>query len=232
MNILLDTAQVDFIKSVNEQYPIAGVTTNPTILAKEKRPYIDILQEIISIIGSEKMLHVQALSTHAKEIVKEAQYVNKVLTGNVYIKIPVIPEGFKAMMILREMDIKVTATAVATPLQALMAAKSGASFVAPYVNRLDNISGNGAQVVTDIAKIFNTHTIKTQVIAASFKNVEQVQKVCLAGAHAVTVGEDVFTNLVQHPLTDWSVTKFIEDWESVYGKGAILGNLQGDILCI
>ncbi|AIF53039.1 transaldolase family protein [Pelosinus sp. UFO1] len=225
MNILLDTAEVDFIKSANEYYPIDGITTNPTILAKGKRPYIEILQEIVSIIGSEKMLHVQVLSTNAKEIVKEAEYVNKVLSGNIYIKIPVVPEGFKAMMALQKKNIKVTATAVSTPQQALMAAKAGASFVAPYVNRIDNISGDGVKVVADIIKIFNTHNMKAQVIAASFKNVEQVQKVCLAGTHAVTVSEDVFTNLYHHPLTDWSVNKFIEDWESAYGKGAVLGEV-------
>ncbi len=225
MNILLDSAEVKFIKSANEYYPIDGITTNPTILAKEKRPYIEILQEIVSIIGSEKMLHVQVLSTNAKEIIKEAEYVSQILNGNIYIKIPVIPEGFKAMMALRQMNIKFTATAVFTPQQALMAAKAGASFVAPYVNRIDNISGDGVKVVADIVKIFDTHHIKTQVLAASFKNVEQVQKVCLAGTHSVTLSEDVFINLYHHPLTDWSVNRFIEDWESVYGKGAILGEV-------
>ncbi|AJQ26736.1 transaldolase family protein [Pelosinus fermentans] len=225
MNILLDSAKVDFIKSANEYYPIDGITTNPTILAKEKRPYIEILQEIVSIIGSEKMLHVQVLSTNAKEIVKEAEYVSQILNGNIYIKIPVVPEGFKVMMTLQKLNIKVTATAVFTPQQALMAAKAGASFVAPYVNRIDNISGDGVKVVADIVKIFDTHHIKTQVLAASFKNVEQVQKVCLAGTHGVTVSEDVFINLYHHPLTEWSVNTFIEDWESVYGKGAILGEV-------
>lgn len=225
MKILIDTAAVDFVKSANECYPIDGVTTNPTILAKEKRPYIEILQEIVSIIGSGKMLHVQMLSTNAEGIIKEAEYVNQVLSGNIYIKIPVVPEGFKAMMALQKKNIKVTATAVFTPQQALMAGKAGASFVAPYVNRIDNISGDGVKIVADIVKIFDTHNIKAQVLAASFKNVEQVQKVCLAGTHAVTVSEDVFINLYHHPLTDWSVNKFIEDWESVYGKGAILGEV-------
>ena len=222
MKILLDTADVNYIRKMNDLFPIDGVTTNPSILAKTKRPFMEVLLGIRSVIGQEKGLHAQVLSLKAEDIIGEAEYLISKLGENTYIKIPVIPEGFKAMRILASRGIKVTATAVFTAQQALMAAKAGASFVAPYVNRIDNISGDGVQVVANIAQLFKTYDFKTEVLAASFKNVEQVHKVSLAQTHAVTIGEDVFNSLTNHPLTDWSVNKFVEDWENAYGKGTIV----------
>lgn len=222
MKILLDTANVNYIRTMNDLFPIDGVTTNPSILAKSKRPFMEVLLEIRSVIGPEKALHAQVLSLKAEDILGEAEYLISKLGKNTYIKIPVIPEGYKAMRILVGRGIKVTATAIFTAQQALMAAKAGASFVAPYVNRIDNISGDGVQVVANIAQLFETYDFKTEVLAASFKNVEQVHKVSLVHAHAVTIGEDVFDSLTKHPLTDWSVNKFVEDWEGVYGKGTIV----------
>lgn len=222
MKILLDTANVEYIKKMMDLFPLDGVTTNPSILAKTKRPFMEVLLEIRSVIGTEKGLHAQVLSLKAEDILREAEYLISKLGENTYIKIPVIPEGFKAMKILTARGIKVTATAIFTAQQALMAAKAGASFVAPYVNRIDNISGDGVQVVANIAQLFSNYDFKTQVLAASFKNVEQVHKVSLANSHAVTIGEDVFDSLTKHPLTDWSVDKFVEDWEAVYGKGTVV----------
>jgi fructose-6-phosphate aldolase 2 len=219
VKILLDTADINYVQMLHDLYPIDGVTTNPTILAKTNRHGIDVLQEIVAVIGTEKMLHVQLLSTSTNAMLEEAQTLSRMLAGNIYIKIPVILEGFRTIKALHEQGIKVTATAVFTAQQALMAAKAGADFVAPYVNRVDNISGDGVKLVADIVHIFHTYQLKTQVLAASFKNVEQVHKVCLAGADAATIGEDVFTNLTCHPLTDWSINKFIEDWEMVHGVG-------------
>jgi fructose-6-phosphate aldolase 2 len=218
MNILLDTADIDFIRKANDLYVIDGVTTNPSILAKQNIPCLDVLQEIRSILSDEKTLHAQVINRDAKGIIKEAEFLHNAFQGNIYVKIPVIPEGYKAMKYLTERNIKVTATAVFTPQQALMAAKAGASYVAPYVNRIDNISGNGVNVVADIINIFQTYHLQTQVLAASFKNTEQIQKICLAGAQAVTVNEDVFNNLFSHPLTDWSVNKFTEDWQKTYDQ--------------
>jgi fructose-6-phosphate aldolase 2 len=217
MKILLDTVDIDFIKKTNDLYVIDGVTTNPSILAKRNISCLDVLQEIRSILGEEKTLHTQVINTDAKGIIEEAEFLHNAFKENLYIKIPVTPEGYKAMKCLTERNIKVTATTVFTPQQALMAAKAGASYVAPYVNRIDNISGNGVNVVADIVTIFKMYNLPTQVLAASFKNTEQVQKICLAGAHAVTVNEDVFNNLFSHPLTDWSVNKFKDDWRKAYG---------------
>lgn len=226
MLYLLDTADVKEIKREFDIYPISGVTTNPTIISKEKRSFIDILKEIREIIGEDKMLHVQAVSTKAEEIVKEAEYLNEVIGGNLYIKIPVIPEGVKAMKILKEKGMKITATAIFTADQALMAAMAGAEFVAPYVNRIDNISGNGINVVNEIITMFSNYGLDAKVLAASFKNVQQVHEVALCGGDSVTVSPDILDSLISHPLTDWSVGRFIEDWENVYGKGKATYNVK------
>lgn len=224
MKILLDTADIHYIRKMNDLFPIDGVTTNPSILAKTKKPFMEVLLEIRSVIGQEKGLHAQVLSLKTEDILREAEFLLSKLGQHTYIKIPVIPEGFKAMRLLTDRGVKVTATAIFTAQQALMAAKAGACFVAPYVNRIDNISGDGVQVVANIVQLFQAYDFKTEVLAASFKNVEQVHKVSLAQTHAVTIGEDVFDSLTKHPLTEWSVAKFVEDWETVYGKGTIVSN--------
>lgn len=221
MLYLLDTANLEEIKKAFELYPMSGVTTNPTIISNENKSFLEILKNIREIIGKDKMLHVQAISIQADEIVKEAEYLNNIIGGNLYIKIPVIPEGIKAMKILKQKGIKITATAVFTAEQALMAAVSGAEFVAPYVNRIDNISGNGADVVAQIVTLFKNYNLKSKVLAASFKNVQQVHQVALCGGHSVTVNADIMDALLSHPLTDKSVVQFITDWESVYGKGKV-----------
>ncbi|MDP4145014.1 MAG: fructose-6-phosphate aldolase [Bacillota bacterium] len=217
MIYLLDTANLEQIKKAFEFYPMSGVTTNPTIISKENRNFLDILKEIREVIGEDKMLHVQALGATAEEIVKEAEYLSQAIGGNLYIKIPVIPEGIKAMMILKQKGMKITATAIFTAQQALMAAVAGADFVAPYVNRIDNISGSGVDVVAQIVQLFENYALDAKVLAASFKNVQQVQEVALAGGHSVTVNAEIMDALLTHPLTDWSVNQFITDWEKVYG---------------
>ncbi|MCT4605445.1 MAG: fructose-6-phosphate aldolase [Marinisporobacter sp.] len=217
MLYLLDTANLEAIKKAYNFYPMDGVTTNPTIISKEKRDFLEILKNIREIIGVESMLHVQAVSTNAEKMVEEALYLNKVIGGNLYIKIPVTKEGIKAMKILQSKGIKITATAIFTAQQALMAAMAGAEFVAPYVNRIDNISGNGVGVVDEIVQLFELYGLDAKVLAASFKNVQQVHCVSLTGAQSVTVNPEIMDKILEHPLTDWSVDQFITDWESVYG---------------
>lgn len=221
MLYLLDTADLEAIKNAYNFYPMDGVTTNPTIISKEKRNFLDILKDIRKIIGKESMLHIQPVSTNAEKMVEEAEYLNQAIGGNLYIKIPVIPEGIKAMKILKEKGIKITATAIFTAQQALMAAKAGAEFVAPYVNRIDNISGDGVRVVDEIVQLFELYNLETKVLAASFKNVQQVHSVSLTGAQSVTVNPEILDKMLEHPLTDWSVDQFIKDWESVYGDGKL-----------
>lgn len=219
MQYILDTADISFIKKAIDLYPIEGVTTNPTIIAKEKGDFKSIIKGIREVIGEDLMLHVQCLSLKAETIVKEALYIQQFAGKNVSVKIPVIPEGIKAIKILKSKNIRTTATAIFTAQQALMAANAGADYVAPYINRIDNILGDGAKVVSDIIQLFNINDISTKVLAASFKNVEQVHKVCLAGAHSVTVNKDLFEKLIYHPYTDLSIKTFISDWEGQYGKG-------------
>lgn len=168
MLYVLDTANLEQIKRAFDLYPMSGVTTNPTIISKENRNFLDILKEIREIIGEDKMLHVQAVSLKSEDIVREAEYLKKTIGGNIYIKVPVFAEGIKAMKILKKKGIKITATAIFTAQQALMAAIAGAEFVAPYVNRIDNITGNGINVVSQIVKLFVIHHIDAKVLAASF----------------------------------------------------------------
>ncbi|OPD21259.1 transaldolase [Clostridium botulinum] len=218
MLILLDTANIESIKNINDIYPLDGVTTNPTIISKEKKDFMGILREIRNVIGEEKMLHVQVIGSKAEDMIEETVYLNKKIGGNLYIKIPVTEQGIKAMKKLSKEGYKITATAIFTAQQALMAAKAGAEFVAPYVNRIDNLMGDGIKVVSDIVNIFETYNINSKVLAASFKNTEQIHNACLKGAHSVTVNEDLINQLIYHPLTDLSVDNFVKDWENQYGK--------------
>ncbi len=222
MEFFLDTANINSIKKGIEYYPISGVTTNPTIISRERTNFIELLKNIKSILGNNKSLHVQVLGTNAKNMIDEAFYINELLGDNVYIKIPVIPEGIKAMKFLSEKNIKITATAVFTPQQGLIAAKSGAAYVAPYVNRIDNISGNGINVVNEMYKLFEAEKTQAKILAASFKNVEQIHKASLAGAHSATIPLELMEYLISHPLTDASVENFIKDWEDLYGKDKTL----------
>ncbi|ACO86210.1 fructose-6-phosphate aldolase [Clostridium botulinum] len=218
MLILLDTANIESIKNINDIYPLDGVTTNPTIISKEKKDFIGILREIRNVIGEEKMLHVQVIGSKAEDMIEETVYLNEKIGGNLYIKIPVTEQGIKAMKKLSKEGYKITATAIFTAQQALMAAKAGAEFIAPYVNRIDNLMGDGIKVVSDIVNIFETYNINSKVLAASFKNTEQIHNACLKGAHSVTVNADLINQLIYHPLTDLSVDNFVKDWENQYGK--------------
>ncbi len=220
MLYLLDTADLKSIEKAFDLYPMSGVTTNPTIISKEKREFLSILKDIRGIIGQDAMLHVQAVSLKVEEIVKEAEYLNEKIGGNLYVKIPVIPEGIKAMKLLAKKGLKTTATAIFTAQQAFMAANAGAEFVAPYVNRLDNIGADGPNVVAEIVGLFEINGLDAKVLAASFKNVEQVHRVMLNGAQSVTVSPEIMDGLLKHPLTDSGVNQFVSDWEGVYGKGS------------
>lgn len=222
MLYMLDTADVAAIRHCNEFYPLAGVTTNPSIIAKEKKDFWELITEIRSIIGKEKMLHVQVTAKTADAIVEEAKLLKARLGGAFYAKIPISEEGLKATMMLGKIGIKVTMTAIFSPAQAMLAAEAGASFVAPYVNRLDNIIADGTNVVAEIVEEFRKHGLLTKVLAASFKNAEQVHKCALSGCHSVTVPADILRSLITLPMTDNAIAGFERDWERVYGNKTIL----------
>lgn len=222
MIYILDTADLAAIKHCNEFYPLSGVTTNPSIIAKEKGDFWQILKEIRGVMGNDKMLHVQTVQTTAKKMVEEAKLIKEKIGGDIYIKIPIGEEGLKAVPMIKNLGIGVTMTAIFTPAQALMAAKAGADFVAPYVNRLDNILGDGTNVVAEIVQQFEIYGLDCKVLAASFKNAEQVHRCALCRCHSVTVSADVLKSLITHPMTDAAVEGFERDWKGVYGDKTIL----------
>ena len=222
MIYILDTANLEEIKHCNEFFPISGVTTNPSIISKAKADFWPLVKSIREIIGRDKMLHVQTTQTEAEKIVKEALLLRKELGENTYVKIPVCEEGIKATKLLKDEDVGVTMTAIFTPEQALMSAVAGADFVAPYVNRLENIIGDGSKLVAEIVKEFELYKSDCKVLAASFKNAEQIHKCALSGCHSVTATYDIFKSLISHPMTDIAIEGFNKDWKSVYGEKTIL----------
>ena len=222
MLYMLDTADLSAIRHCNEFYPLSGVTTNPSIIAKQKTDFWPLVEEIRAIIGKEKMLHVQVTAKTAEDIVEEAKLLNARLGGAFYAKIPVSEEGLRATMMLKKVGIPVTMTAIFSPAQAMMAAMAGASFVAPYVNRLDNIIADGTNVVHEIVEEFKLHGLSTRVLAASFKNAEQVHKCALGGCHSVTVSADIMKALITLPMTDGAIAGFERDWTAVYGDKTIM----------
>lgn len=229
MQYLLDTADVESIRTSYEFYPIDGVTTNPTIISREKSDFVTLIRQIREIIGKDGMLHIQTTMNNAEEIIKEAIALRDFVNGNFYIKIPVTEPGLKAMKALKKMGIKITATAIFTPQQALLAAKAGADYVAPYVNRLDNIASDGVGVVNDINRLMKNFNFETKVLAASFKNVEQVHRISLAGTAAITLQPELLRSVLFHPLTDSAITSFANDWQNRYNGKYILdllGNQQ------
>lgn len=218
MIYMLDTANLEAIKKAVDLYPIVGVTTNPTIIAKENRPLRDIILDIRELIGPERMLHAQVVAETAEVMLEEAKALRK-LDPEIIVKVPVTPQGIKAMKLISAEGIRITATAILTPQQALMAAMAGAEFLAPYVNRLDNICGDGTQVAADMAHLIDMYNLDAKVLAASFKNVQQVHEVAKAGVQSVTIAPDVFDQLLVHPLTDSGVAGFMSDWRHAYGEG-------------
>ena len=222
MEYILDTANIKAIKHCNEFYPLAGVTTNPSIIAKENKNFWEIVKDIRNIIGPDKIFFAQTVQTEAEKIVEEAVLMNEKSGGNFCVKIPINEEGLKATMELKKRGVKVLMTAIFTPAQALIAAKAGAEYVAPYVNRLDNIIGDGCEVVAQIVEQFAIYDLPCKVLAASFKNAEQVHKCALSGCQCVTVTDDVLKAVISHPMTDAAISGFEKDWKNIYGDKTIL----------
>lgn len=217
MQYLVDTANLEAIRHCCKFYPITGVTTNPTIISKENTDFKKLICGIREIIGLKRALHVQTTAETAEDILAEATMLKSLVGGQFFIKIPITAEGLRAAAMCKENDIGVTMTAIFTQQQALIAAVAGADYVAPYVNRLDNIVSDGVNVVSEIIDIFNIYKLPTKVLAASFKTVEQVHKCALVGTHAITVNPDLFESLIFHPLTGTAINSFSSDWNNVYG---------------
>jgi len=219
MKLLIDDANVEMIKRIVEYYPLDGVTTNPSILAKSGRPPYEVLKEIRSIIGNQAQLHVQVIARQAEGMVEDAKRIREELGAGTYIKIPAIEEGFKAMKKLADQGVNITATAIYTPMQGYLAAKCGAKYAAPYVNRIDNMGYNGIQVAKEIHDIFRNNHYSTEILAASFKNSQQVLELCQYGAGAATVAGDIIMSFVKNAAIDSAVEAFIDDFEKLTGQG-------------
>jgi len=217
MIYLADTANIAELKELFNYFPLAGVTTNPTIIAAEKKPLSKILPPIIELVG-DKMLHVQMISDKAEDMLREAKaYKSKFNLGdNLFIKIPVSQEGFRAMPMLKDAGFNVTATAIFSQQQALVAARAGADWVAPYVNRLDNISSHGIEVVKSIVDNIHEYGLHTKVLAASFKTVDQIHRVSMVGSHAATISYELLERISSHPITDMSLNTFRKDGKKYY----------------
>ena len=221
MKLLIDDANIAAIRELYEFYPIDGVTTNPSILAKTGRPPFAVLREIRSFIGPEASLHVQATAPEAAGMVEDAKRITGELGERTLVKIPCIPQGFKAMKALRELGIRTTGTAVYTPMQAFMAAQCGAEYVAPYVNRIDNMGFDGIAVAKEIQDIFSNNCMSASILAASFKNSQQVLELCKYGVGAATAGPDIIRALVKNPAIDAAVDAFAADFRKLTGVQAM-----------
>ena len=213
MKLFLDTANIDEIKEATALGVIEGVTTNPSLLAKERqKDMADIINEISRI--NPGPVSAEVLSLKAEEMVSEGKKLAEI-AGNVVIKIPMTLEGLKAVSELEEYGIKTNVTLVFTVNQALLAARAGATYVSPFVGRLDDIDYDGIALVANIAELFELHDLKTKIIAASIRHSLHVSQAALAGAHIATVPYKVLLDMVKHPLTQFGLDKFLADWEKV-----------------
>jgi transaldolase len=212
LKIFLDTANIDQIRKYNDLGLVDGVTTNPTLLSKERRNPQDIMAEIVSTVKGDVSLEV--ISTDFYEMVKEGRNLSQ-YGKNVVVKIPMIPEGLRAVKQLNLEGIRSNVTLIFSPNQALLAAKAGASYVSPFIGRLDDIGEVGMDVVRDLVQIFRNYSYKTEVLVASVRHPLHVIDAAKLGAHVVTLPPDVLSKMMNHPLTEIGLAKFLEDWKKI-----------------
>ena len=224
MKLVIDDADTKKIQHIWEYYPCAGVTTNPSILAKAGRPPFEVLREIRAIIGQDAELHAQVIASDADGMMRDAERIRKELGENTFVKVPAVPEGFKAMKAIHKAGIKITATAIYTPMQAYLAGMAGASYAAPYINRIDNMGYDGIHVACEIQDIFTKNEIPCEILAASFKNSQQVLALCKYGIGAATVACSVIDNFVKNAAIDDAVEAFIHDFEGLTAKGTTMSD--------
>ncbi len=215
MKIFIDTANIEQIKEVNSWGILDGVTTNPSLVAKEKKDFATLVKEICAIVDGP--ISVEAVSITAAEIVPEAR---KIAAGNknIVVKIPMTEEGLKATKILASEGIKINMTLIFSANQALLAAKAGARYVSPFVGRLDDIGQNGMDLIAEIMDILENYEFDCEVIVASVRDPIHVTESARLGAHVATIPYDVLKKMFKHPLTDSGIDKFLKDWEKVSKK--------------
>ena len=217
MRFAVDTANVDEIREANEMGIICGVTTNPSLIAKEGRDFKQVIQEITSIVDGPISGEVKATTVDAEGMIREGREI-AAIHPNMVVKIPMTAEGLKAVKVLTAEGVKTNVTLVFTAAQALLAARAGATYVSPFLGRLDDISMTGIDLIDDITEIFTIHDIDTQIIAASIRNPIHVIDCAKAGADIATVPYKVLMQMTKHPLTDQGIEKFQKDYKAVFGE--------------
>lgn len=217
MKFFIDTANVDEIKKANDMGVICGVTTNPSLIAKEGRDFKEVIKEITSIVDGPISGEVKATTVSAEDMIKEAREIASI-HPNMVVKIPMTSEGLKAVKVLSKEGIKTNVTLIFTATQALFATNAGATYVSPFLGRLDDISTPGIDLIRTISEIFAIQNIDTQIICASIRNPIHIVDCAIAGADIATVPYKVIEQCLKHPLTDIGIEKFKKDYEEVFGK--------------
>ncbi len=217
MRFFIDTANIEQIKKANDMGIICGVTTNPSLIAKEGRDFKEVISEITSIVDGAISGEVKATTETAEGMIEEGREI-AAIHPNMVVKIPMGVEGLKAVKVLSSEGIKTNVTLVFSATQALLAARAGATYVSPFVGRLDDVSAVGVDLIRTIAEIFKKHDISTKIIAASVRNPIHVIDCALAGADIATVPYSVLEQMTKHPLTDAGVEKFKKDYSAVFGE--------------
>ena len=216
MKFFIDTANVDDIRKANDMGVICGVTTNPSLIAKEGRDFNEVIKEITSIVDGPISGEVKATTVDAEGMIKEGREI-AAIHPNMIVKIPMTVEGLKAVKVLSAEGIKTNVTLIFSANQALLAARAGATYVSPFLGRLDDINMPGINLIEDIVQIFENYGIETEIIAASIRNTVHVTECALAGADIATVPYAVIEQMTKHPLTDQGIVKFQEDYRKVFG---------------
>ncbi len=217
MKFFIDTANVEDIRKANDMGVICGVTTNPSLIAKEGRDFNEVIREITSIVDGPISGEVKATTVDAETMIKEGREI-AAIHPNMVVKIPMTAEGLKAVKVLSAEGIKTNVTLIFSANQALLAARAGATYVSPFLGRLDDISHPGIDLIRAIADIFGIYGFETEIIAASVRNPIHVTDCALAGADIATVPYDVIANMIKHPLTDQGIAKFQADYKAVFGE--------------
>lgn len=215
MKLFIDTANIEEIRAANDLGVICGVTTNPSLIAKEGRDFREVVTEITSIVDGP--ISAEVISLESQGMVSEARELAKI-HKNIIIKIPMCAEGLKAVKILTAESIKTNVTLIFSAAQALLAARAGATYVSPFLGRVDDIAWEGTQLISDIVDIFNIHGIETQIIAASVRSPLHVVQVAKLGSDIATVPYKVIMQMIEHPLTSIGIERFLKDWERVPKK--------------
>ncbi len=215
MKMFIDTANVDHIREANDLGVICGVTTNPSLIAKEGRDFVEVVKEITTIVDGP--ISAEVISLDHEGMVAEAEELVKI-HENIVIKIPMTLEGLKAVKILSAKGVKTNVTLIFSATQALMAARAGATYVSPFLGRVDDIGSVGMTLIEDIVQIFDIHGLDTEIIAASIRNPLHVVDAAKAGCHIATIPYNVLIQMSKHPLTDNGIERFLKDWETVPKK--------------